>query len=390
MIPRTLSSTLRKIVKTMPVLVLTGPRQSGKTTLVKEVFSDYNYVNMELPAEREFAQTDPVSFLTRFNSGVVIDEAQYVPQLLSYIQVYSDESGQPGKYILTGSQNFNLLQSVTQSLAGRAAIFNLLPLSISELQQTNRLSNQYEQVIFKGFYPRIYDKNVPVFFFYQSYFQTYIERDVRQIKNIKDLNKFRTLLKLLAGRTGQLLNINALANELGLDNNTVKSWISILEASYIIMQIPPYYKNFGKRLIKSSKIYFHDTGLLCNLLGITTENQVETHYLKGELFENLIMTEILKYFYNQGINKQLYFWRDSNGNEVDIIIENQGKITPVEIKSGRTLNAAFFKALKTFLKALPGQTHSPVLLYGGSDAHLQQGINVWSWQKLHQFLATIT
>jgi len=384
MITRSISGTIAEMARQMPVLVITGPRQSGKTTLVKMTFPDYQYVNLELPAEREFAQTDPQSFLKRFGTkGLIIDEVQYAPQLFSYIQVYADENHENGQFILTGSQNFNLLQSVSQSLAGRAVIFNLLPFSLGELKSARSISANYENYIYTGFYPRLYDTEVPVFQYYQSYIQTYIERDVRQIINIKDLNKFRMLLKLLSGRVGQLLNVSSLSNEIGADNNTIKSWISVLETAYIVMLVYPYFKNFGKRIIKSPKLYFLDTGIACNLLGITNTQQLETHYLKGELFENMIITEVLKYFYNKGINKQLYFWRDSNGNEIDLIVEQNSKIIPIEIKSGRTINNSFFKGLECFADISDELSEKTILIYGGDESMERMKTDVFSWNAIN-------
>ena len=366
----------------MPVIVLTGPRQSGKTTLVKELFADYNYVNLELPKEREFAENDPKSFLKRFKGGLIIDEVQYVPKLFSYIQVYSDEAKINGKYILTGSQNFHLMQSITQSLAGRAAIFNLLPFSIQELKAEKEIGDDYERLLINGFYPRVQADGVSPLYWYQSYIQTYMERDVRQLINVKDLSKFHLLIKLLAGRIGQILNNNSLANEIGIDIKTVKSWISILETNYLVLLVQPHFKNFGKRLIKSPKLYFTDVGLACNLLGIQNETQLETHYLKGELFENMIMMEYLKKYYNQGLQQQLYFWRDSNGNEVNLILEQGGKLQPIEIKSGRTMNSNFFKGLKRFDKIAGETVTSPQLVYGGWDSYEREGIDVLGWKDV--------
>lgn len=381
MIRREIEKAIIEASRKIPVVVITGPRQSGKTTLVKNIFPDYHYANLEFPDIRDFAKNDPRSFLKQNEHGIIIDEVQHVPELFSYIQGIADDQKRNGMFILTGSQNFSLLTSVSQSLAGRVIIFNLLPLSISELDKAGKLPKKYEEIIFKGFYPRIYDQKLDSYIWLQSYIQTYLERDVRQIINVKDLGKFQLLLRLCAGRTGQLVNYNALANEVGVDNKTIKSWISILETSFVIFLLPPYFKNFNKRLVKTPKLYFYDTGLVCALLEIRSLTQLDNHFLKGALFENMIISEFHKIRYNEGIRQMFYFWRDNTGNEIDCVFENDAEIIPVEIKSSRTFNSSFIKGLKYWSKISETNTNS-YLVYGGDDNQKRERIQILNWKKL--------
>ena len=359
MITREITSKALSLAKKFPIVVVTGPRQSGKSTLVKALFAQKPYVSLEDPDIRLFAETDPRRFLSNYPNGAVIDEAQRVPKLFSYLQGIVDAKNEEGLFILSGSQNFLLLESITQSLAGRAALLKLLPFSVQELETTEFKNMEINQLIFNGLYPRIYDKKIEPTDYYPNYIQTYLERDVKTLKNISDLNVFTRFLKLCAARIGTVLNYSSLANDCGIAVNTVKSWISILEASYVLYLLPPYYQNIGKRLIKSPKIYFYDTGLACSLLNIRSEEQVENHYLRGGLFENLVLSEVLKYYYNQGRAAPCSFWQDQTGREIDLIIENtEGGLTAVEIKSGMTMNSDYFKNLKYWQKLNPEATNN--------------------------------
>ena len=312
MLKRRLARQVQQLAKKFPVVAITGPRQSGKTTLAKALFSDLPYVSLEDPDTRQYAIQDPRDFLQQYDQGAVIDEAQHAPDLFSYLQTHVDKSQENGRFILTGSQNFLLLEKINQSLAGRVAINKLLPLSLHELQTNKIALTTPEESIFRGFYPRLYtDKTLLPTEWYPNYIQTYLERDVRQIKNILDLSQFQLFLKMCASRVGQLLNLSSLANDCGINHNTAKSWIGLLEASYIIFLQRPYYQNFSKRLVKMPKLYFYDTGVACSLLGIREVEQVNTHFAKGALFENLIILELLKHRYNQGLENNLYFWRDN-------------------------------------------------------------------------------
>ena len=348
MIPRSLAPVILKRAEKMPIITLTGPRQSGKTTLVKSIFSKHGYTNLESAETRSYAESDPKSFLRQFDKGIVLDEVQRLPELLSYIQVLSDDNPQPGFFVLSGSQNFALLESISQSLAGRTAIFHLLPFSLEELHTYGIYYDSFETYMFKGFYPRLYDLDLHPQDLLPDYIDSYLERDVRQLINVKNLGKFQLFIRLCAARNGQLLNRNSLSIEIGVDNKTIESWLSILEASYIIFRLQPYYKNFNKRLVKTSKIYFYDTGLVCALLDIRTEDQLRKHYLKGEIFESFVISELMKQRINQGLRPRFYFWRDRSGREIDCLIEEDSQLKCIEIKSGRTIHKRFFNNLQFF------------------------------------------
>jgi len=363
------------------VISLLGPRQSGKTTLVKKVFKNYTYLNFEDPELRQYASTDPKGFMLQYKGPMIIDEAQYVPEIFSYIQIAVDNNPQKGQYILTGSHNFLLLEYISQSLAGRIAIFNLLPFSIEELKSTKFFKDNYEDYLYNGFYPRIYNDGLEAGEWLKNYIQTYVERDVRKIINIGDLAKFQQFLKLCAGRTGQLVNFSEIGNELGLSYHTVQTWLSILEASFIVFRLPPYYKNFNKRIIKSHKLYFYDTGLAAYLLGIKKAEDVMFHFAKGALFENLIIAELIKFKVNSGQSTELWFWRDSTGNEVDCILEDNQKIKAIEIKSGKTIASDFFKGLDYF-NHLHSDTQS-YIIYGGSQIQNRSSSKIVSWKDIH-------
>ena len=367
MIKREIESKIRQLAVKFPVISIMGPRQSGKTTLIKSMFPGYRYESLEDPDTRLFAHNDPRKFLGN-GEKMIIDEVQRLPDLFSYIQTISDRQGIAGQFILSGSQSFLLNQHISQSLAGRVAIFNLLPFSISELSEHGITVNSYEKLLWQGFYPRLYDKGISPADFYPNYVQTYVERDVRLLQNIHDLNHFIKFLKLCAGRTGQLLNMNSLANDCGLSPNSVKSWISVLEASYIIHLIQPHHISFNKRLVRMPKLYFTDTGLACSLLEIVSESQLATHYLRGALFENFVISEFLKTRYNKGLRNNCHFWRDNKGSEIDCILENEKRLTPVEIKSGNTFSADYFSQIKYWNKLSGNTSENSFVIYGGETS----------------------
>ena len=380
MIKRQITEKLIQLSKKFPVVTITGPRQSGKTTLAKHVFGDYKYVSLENPDIRLQAEEDPRAFLQNYSEKVIIDEIQHIPDLLSYIQTIVDTKKAKGMYILTGSQNLLMSEKISQSLAGRTAVLKLLPFNRTELGSTKGFNDySYEEVIFKGAYPAIYSDNIDPGDFYPAYLETYIQRDVRNIQNIRSLSTFTTFVKLCAGRTGQILDLTSLANDAGISVNTAKEWISVLEASYIIFLVPPFYKNFNKRLIKSPKLYFYDTGVATFLLGIEEAKQLLTHYSKGSLFENYLILEILKQRYNTGKQANIYYWRDSKKNEIDCIID--GAVPKaIEIKSGKTFTKDFLKMKKYWLKTtgLPEDTFS--LVYGGDESFTFLNTQVFSWK----------
>ncbi|WP_245619862.1 ATP-binding protein [Desulfobacter vibrioformis] len=364
-----------------PVVTITGPRQSGKTTLTKMIFPDKPYVSLESIEERDFAQNDAKGFLSQFPQGAILDEIQRVPDLLSYLQVLVDEAGRPGQFILTGSQNFELLDSVSQSLAGRTALVKLLPFSLEEIRTISGPPETIDSLLYKGAYPRIYDLDLDPTEALSFYFSTYVERDLRQLINVKDLGRFETFIKLCATRVGQVLNLSSLGNDCGVSHNTIKSWLSILQTSYIIKLLQPYYNNLGKRLIKSPKLYFYDTGLAAFLLGIQQENHVVSHPLRGALFENMVVSELLKKRFNQGKTDNLYYLRDSRGNEVDILLDYGLHLDMIEIKSGQTLTKSFFGGLH-YYRRLYQQTRNCFLVYGGDIDRMQEDVKIIPWDRL--------
>ena len=365
-----------------PVLALTGPRQSGKTTLLKELFSGYRYVSLENPNTRSFALDDPIGFLNQYDQKVILDEVQRVPELFSYIQGRVDESKLMGQYILSGSQNFHLLNNITQTLAGRVALFKLLPLDFTELKRPGLLANTYAQTCTKGFYPAIFDRDIDPTVFYANYIQTYIEKDVTELTNIRDLKLFRTFLGLCAGRAGQLLNFSALANECDISHNTAKAWLSILESSYIVFLLQPYHQNFNKRLVKSPKLYFYDTGLLTHLQGIRTAEELEENRLKGHIFENMILAEYQKQNQHLYLHQDHYFWQDSNAHEVDLLMKKGQGFSIFEIKATQTISSALFKEMDRFEEIAAPAEVDKTLIYGGSENEKRTKYNVLSWQNI--------
>ncbi|MDO9399443.1 MAG: ATP-binding protein [bacterium] len=383
MIKRDIKNKILKFYKEYPVISLIGPRQSGKTTLIKNLFPNKPYVNLEDVETREFALNDPKGFLSQYDNGLIIDEAQRAPELFSYIQVIVDEKKENGMYILSGSQNFLLMEKISQSLAGRTAIFKLLPFSLSEISKEKTFINKsIDDILHKGLYPRLYDKKMDINFYYSNYIQTYIERDVRQIRNIGNLSKFKNFLNLCASRTGQLLNISSLANDCGVTYHTAIDWLSILEASFIIYLLKPHYKNYNKRVIKMPKIYFYDTGLLCSLLNIIDSKQLKSHYLRGGIFESFVISEFIKDGYNNGLENIAYFWRDKIGNEIDLLLEISNKLIAIEIKSSQTITEDYFKGLKYYNKISGNESANSYVVYGGSEIQKRSYGNVISWKKM--------
>lgn len=380
-IQRIASQTLRKAARQFPVVALTGPRQSGKTTLVQKTFPGKPYVSLEDIDTREFAENDPRGFLSHYPKGAIFDEVQRVPGLFSYIQGIVDRTKESGQFILTGSQNFLLHERITQSLAGRVAFVTLLPLSMEEVRARGALASDYSTYLFTGLYPRLYEAAVEPRDWYANYIRTYIERDVRHIKNISDLGTFQLFLKMCAGRTGQLLNLSSLANDCGITHNTAKSWISILESSFIVFLLRPHHQSFNKRLVKMPKLYFVDTGIACSLLGIEDVRQLEIHPSRGSLFESFIITEMMKYRMNRGHSPQLYFWRDKGGHELDCLVEDGQRLVPIEIKSGKTVVDDYFRDIRYWDKLSNNQHPDAYVVYGGAQTQRRSDVTVLGWQE---------
>ncbi len=386
MIPRILENKLKQLFAFFPIVSVTGPRQSGKTTLVKAAFPNLPYVSLENMDDRQFAIEDPRGFLKNYPKGAIFDEVQRTPDIFSYLQSIVDEN-QDVKYVLTGSQktgsqNFLLSHHITQSLAGRVGILKLLPFSIQELSQANLLQNDCDNLSYSGFFPRIYDKKIPPQDFFSNYIQTYIERDVRQLSQVGNLHTFSLFLKLCAGRVGQLLNLSNLANDVGVSVNTIKSWINILEASYVVFRLYPHHKNFNKRLTKMPKLYFYDTGLLCYLLGLKNAGDLQVHFAKGQIFENFVILDLLKQRYNRGQDSNIYFWRDHKGNEVDLIVQFGNQLIPIEIKAGKTKKGDYFNGLNYWRKLSDTPPNRSYVIYAGDeDFKTSDGLLI-SWKSL--------
>jgi uncharacterized protein len=376
-IKRDIQQSLLKAAKKIGVISIMGPRQSGKTTLVKAKFPHHKYYNLEDIRLRERISQDPKQFINNHNYGIILDEVQKYPELLSYIQIAIDEDFKPAKFVLTGSENLLLSEKISQTLAGRVAIFHLAPFSINELKNANYLMTDYLKQIRYGFYPRIYDKSLEPKDLYPDYIATYIERDVRQVKNIGNLTNFQRLLQLLAGRVGQILNLSSIANDVGVTYKTIDSWISLLESTYIVFRLQPYYENYGKRVIKSPKIYFYDTGLVCYLLGIDSEKELSTHSAVGSIFENMIVVDVKKQIFNTRSSSHLYFWRDSDKNEIDLLIKNGDRLHPIEIKLGSSFNSDYLKGIKVWNNLQKKQENSYVIFRGNSDKVLNTNMIPW-------------
>ena len=383
MISRLIEDKLMEMATKFPVIAVTGPRQSGKTTLCKELFGDYKYVTLENPDHRQYALTDPKGFLAEYNDKVIIDEVQNAPELFSYIQGIVDESGKTGQYILSGSQNFLLLDKISQTLAGRVYIYHLLPFSYLEVK--NDYPQNLKSIMYKGGFPRIYDKEIQPEDFFPSYIQTYLERDVRSILNVKDLSAFSAFITICAGRVGQIFNASNIANEIGVNYKTIQEWVSLLETSFIIYRLQPWHTNFNKRVVKSPKLYFYDTGLACHLLGLRKQEEIEVHFAKGALFENYCITEFIKNQWNKGNSGMPYFWRDSAGSEVDLLIDYGQNISIAEIKSAKTIRSEFFKGLSKFEKLATNFSVSKYLIYGGDESQNRTGLTILAWNDLEHF-----
>ncbi len=383
MIQREAKIKLESLAKSFKTIAVIGPRQSGKTTLVKSTFPNKPYVSLENPDTRKFALEDPRGFLESISKGAILDEVQRTPELFSYLQEIVDNSNEKGLFILTGSNNFLLQENISQSLAGRVAYLNLLPFSIKELASANLVPETDEVLLFNGFYPPIYDQEISPLDWIPNYIKTYIERDVRQIKNVTDLLIFEKFMRVLAGRTGQELNFSAISNEVGIDLKTIQSWIGILESSFIIYLLKPHFQNFNKTIVKRPKVYFYDTGLICSFLRISNPIQLESHPLKGAIFETMVVIEMVKKFANKGLPINIYFWRDKTGHEVDVIIDNAGKLIPVEIKSSKTISTEFFKNLKYWNNL--SKVNSSILLYSGNQEQKRSdGTLITNWKNINR------
>lgn len=386
MIPRTALATLHHLAKGFPVVALTGPRQAGKTTLAQQAFGDKAYVSLENPEEREFAETDPKRFLARFTEGAILDEVQRCPALLSWLQGLVDTRKRMGDFVLTGSQQFELVSGMTQSLAGRVGRVELLALSSAELAATGQLPTSLEAMLWQGGYPALYDRDLTPEDWFANYVATYLERDVRQLIAVRNLTQFQRFVRMCAARSGQLLNLTALGADCGISAVTAREWLSVLEASYLVLRLPPYHQNFGKRLVKTPKLYFLDVGLMAWLLGIRAPENITTHAMRGALFETWIVSEFVKQRFNAGRAADLHFWRDNVGHEVDLVFETQDGLQAVEIKSGNTF-AADWPAAALKWQQLSGSPVKPWIVYGGDGEHDRQGCHAIGWQNLVRHLS---
>ncbi|MGL4575506.1 MAG: ATP-binding protein [Burkholderiaceae bacterium] len=386
MIPRDIQPLFEKLAAQYPIVTLTGPRQSGKTTLARTVFPSKQYITLEDPDTRRFATDDPRGFLAGFASGAILDEIQRAPQLTSYLQGMVDEDPRAGRFVLTGSQQFELMRGVTQSLAGRTAVLRLLPFSLAEaVRLTPGAAKQTAaQWICRGFYPRIHHRKLDAVQALSAYFSTYVERDLRELTAVHDLRRFERFVRLCAGRVGQLVNLTSLGNDAGVSQSTAQAWLDLLQTSYIVHLMPPWFTNTGKRLIKSPKLYFYDVGLASWLLGLHAAQQVARDPLWGSLFENMVVMEALKDKWSRGDNTPMYFYRDSTGNEVDLLLPAGGKMRAVEIKAGATVNPDYFRGLAQFAKAHGEHLEGGCVIYGGTGGQQRSDWPVWSWQALMQ------
>jgi predicted AAA+ superfamily ATPase len=385
MYPRQALNTLERLARGFPVLALTGPRQSGKTTLARAAFSNKPYISLENPDERDFAEQDPRRFLARFPEGAILDEVQRCPVLLSWLQGVVDERQQMGQFVLTGSAQFDLLAGVSQSLAGRVGRVELLPLSLAEMQLGDCLPQRLDRLLLNGSYPAIYQRDLAASDWFPNYVATYLERDVRQIIAVRDLSQFQRFVRMCAARSGQLLNLAALGADCGISAVTAREWLAVLEASYLVTRLPPYFQNFGKRLVKTPKLYFLDVGLMAWLLGIRDEASMATHAARGALFETWVVSELIKQRFNAGQPADLYFWRDSAGHEIDVVFESAAGLQALEIKSGSTFAADWVDGLKKWQK-FTGDTPTlkPILIYGGNDSHEREQCLLTAWKDMTQ------
>jgi len=389
-IARKAEGIVKKLARGFPAVAITGPRQSGKTTLARRVFSDRPYVSLENPDAREFATRDPRGFLHRYKDGAIFDEVQRAPDIFSWLQgivddmSFSASGGEMGRFILTGSQQFGFMEGISQSLAGRVGELRLLPFCIPELRESGRNADDTDRVLYKGFYPAVHVRDVEPEHWYNAYIGTYLERDVRSMTVVQNLSAFQTFLRLAAGRCGQILNLTSLGAEAGVSHNTAKAWLSVLEASFVVFLLRPFHKNYNKRLIKSPKLYFYDTGLVCRLLGIAGHAQLALHPLRGAIFESFVVAETLKKNHNAARSAQCFFWRDSAGHEVDLVIEDGSRLVPAEIKSGRTVASDFFDGLRRWGN-LSGAKEG-VLVYGGDEFYEREEYRVVPWNRVYEEL----
>ena len=386
MVKRKIQKELRTLAREFPIVAVLGPRQSGKTTVARAVFNDFDYYSFEDPDIRTLAREDPRAFLEQHPRNVIFDEVQRIPEFISYLQSHADNADRPGRIIITGSQNYLLMENITQSLAGRVGIATLLPFSTGELLPIKKYALPLEEYIVTGGYPRIYDKNIRPVSFFRTYVNTYIEKDVRSLRNIVNYDDFVRFVGILAGRTGQVLNTLAISDDCGISHNTVKQWLSVLETGYIIHRLWPYHKNYNKRLIKNPKIYFYDTGLVCYLLGIHSVEAFNTHYYRGPIFETFILSELMKYTYNTNRSCRFYFWRDNHQKETDLIVEKGTERITAEVKSGKTVQPRFFQALEYWQKLSGDGPAGQYLIYGGTDDHERHGIKILGWQNSTRIL----
>lgn len=380
---RTIFDSVTYYLGKYPVLAITGPRQSGKTTFLKNMFPDFTYLNLENPDVRNFVFDDPRGFFEANSGKLILDEVQRAPHLFSYIQARVDDMGQMGQYILSGSQNFHLMENITQSLAGRVALFRLLPMDFDEMQKANLLSDDFVSTMIKGFYPAIYNRDIPSKVFYSNYIQTYVERDISDLVQVRDLSLFRKFVKLCAARVGQILNLNSLANDCGITQPTAKSWLTLLETSYVVYLLYPYHENFNKRIVKSPKLFFFDTGLAAHLCNQTDADSLRIKPFKGHLFENMVITEIIKQNEHLYKHKEFWFWRDSAGHEIDLLILGDDKIKTVEIKATETIMGDLFNGLHYFENLLQQTDKSceKYLIYGGDSVQKRTYVTVLPWKK---------
>lgn len=379
MVPREAEALARSLASQFRVVAIVGPRQAGKTTLAQAVFADRPYVSLEEPDQRRFAQEDPRRFLERFRDGAVIDEAQRCPELFSYLQGVVDASRRPGQFILTGSQHFGLMERISQSLAGRVGFLRLLPFSLTELTAAGLRPASVDELLFKGGYPPVYDQPVAPAAWYGAYVATYVERDLRQLVNVRDLGAFQRFVALCAGHTGQVVNASKLGADVGVTHNTVRAWLDLLEASFIAFRLWPHHRNFRKRLVKAPKLYFYDTGLAARLLGVEGPRQLATHAMRGALFENWAITELLKGRGDRGLADNLYYWRTSAGLEIDVVAEGGDRLQGVEIKAGATVASDWFDGLETWRGLAGDAAATPWLIYGGDEGYQRRGVEVVPW-----------
>jgi len=380
---RNIKNKIELYLTKYPVLVITGPRQSGKTTFLKNTLSDFRYISLENPDVRSFALEDPNSFLEEYNTKVIFDEVQKAPQLFSYLQTLVDSQGKMGQFVLSGSQNFQLMDNISQSLAGRVGIFKLFPLDLTELKKSNLLKSDLSTQIFYGGYPAIYDRNIEPSQYFSDYLETYVNRDIRNLKNIHNMDAFMRLVKICATHAGQLVNYSQFSKLIGVSHTTIRDWISLLKTSFILFDIPPYYRNFNKRLVKSSKLYFYDTGLLCRLLGLNQDQLNPLYKNWGSLFENFIVAEIIKNNAHLHQNFDFYFWRDSNGHELDLLFQDGEFINLIEIKSSATIKSAMFKNIDYVSNLVKEFKTKKILIYGGKKNQIRTNYSIYSWKDIN-------